>query len=181
MTYTPEKCRRMPFPISLVTGKSELMPISDGIRLEGFRDTGTGAWPTTDRAVFLPFELPNPRTFKNIVWFNSTTVQGNIDVGLYTHQGSRVVSLGSTAMVGAGARQVGNITDTPLLPGYYFLAMVWSGTSATFTRYPATSLVLQANGMQEMASAFPLPATATFANPTMSYVPLMWLLTRSVA
>lgn len=156
--------------------KSELSPVSDACRIEG-QNVGytTGAWPAANKALYLPFFLPYPITVKKIGWRNSTTVNGNIDVGVYDHFGNSKVLLGAVAMTGSGLVQIGDVADTNLLPGYYYLGMSSSSGTATFSRVLPSTLVMRTIGMQEEAAAHPLPATATPIPITVSYVPVVWL------
>lgn len=97
---------------------------------------------------------------------------GNLDVGIYSEKGSLLVSAGSTA-VGAAGFQSFDVTDTPLNPGIYFLAMCVDNTTASFNRSNAVIAAnMQACGVQQQAvGAVTLPSTATFANPASAYSP----------
>lgn len=143
--------------------------------MEGFNAYTTAAWPAANRALFLPFEIANPILVRKIAWQNSSTVNGNIDVGIYDHHGNALVTLGGVAMAGASVFQAGDIADTILAQGYYFLAFASSSATATFVRMNSTPIVMQAAGCQQMDSAYPLPAVATFANPVSAYHHLVWL------
>ena len=131
-------------------------------------------WPVANGAIYIPFVAEAQVTCYQIGWINGSTVSGNIDVGIYDRTGVRQVSKGSTAMAGASAIQLANITDTTLTPGNYFLAMAVDNTTATFSRTNTGSEILRTFGLQVQTSAFALPATATFANPANSYIPVVF-------
>jgi hypothetical protein len=139
-------------------------------------------WPGAgaNRVIYVPFAISEAVTVYKIGWSNGATVNGNIDVGIYDLAGTRLVSSGSVAMSGATAVQVADITDTPLAPGIYHMAMQSSSSTATFFRaaQSATAVLAQllvASGVQMEDTSFGLPATATFATMTSAYLPLLSL------
>jgi hypothetical protein len=180
MGYGPAQLTGVPSGITIVPGKSQLSPLADACRLEGVV-YANGVYPAANRAIFLPFEIADAITARNIGWLNSTTVNGNIDVGIYDHFGRALVTLGGVAMSGSGVVQVGNIADTLLPPGYYYLAFASSSATATFQRAASSALVMQSVGVQQMAAAYPLPSVATFSNPASAYHPLVWLNASQIA
>lgn len=128
-------------------------------------------------AVYVPFVVAEPITVTQIHVVVGTQ-NGNVDVGIYNAAGTRLVSAGTTA-VGAVGVQTFNITDTLLPRGRYFAAMATDSATAKFS-----TAVLRVNrdqdgnavmGIKKQATAFPLPATATFASPTSTFVPYMVL------
>jgi hypothetical protein len=179
MAYTAPLTRPRP-NVTINPGRSELATASGGFRVEGAVVFATQAYPVANKALFQPFELPVAQVAKKIAWANSTTQNGNVDVGVYDHVGNLIVSLGGVAMGTVGI-QIADIADTTLLPGYYFLAFVSSSSTGTFSRYAPSAMQLWSNGCQEMASAYPLPAVATFTNPTSAYWPVCWLTTVATA
>jgi len=93
---------------------------------------GFNAWPAANRGIYIPFTITNPAKAQQMFWENSG-VAGTTDIGIYDGTSfKRLVSL--TATTNAGTIQVGNITDTILTPGPYFLGMVCS-TTTTQTYY----------------------------------------------
>lgn len=139
------------------------------MRAVGFTFTGpaTTPWPTANKAIFYPFHVNRPFLVKKLFCYNGTTAAGNLDVGIYDRFGNRMVSSGSTAQAGTSVLQVFDVTDTWLQPGDYYFALAMDGTTGTIFRNAMTSTSLSKTaGMLEMASAFPLPATATFATTT---------------
>lgn len=132
---------------------------------------GTGTWPAANRALYIPVEIDFPCTAVKMA-YQVTTQSGNYDIGIYSETGSRLVSTGSTAVPAAGLA-VADITDTPLNPGTYFLALNIDNTTAAVQRLnnPLAG-TLQVCGVQQQAvGAITLPSTATFANPASAYWP----------
>jgi len=139
------------------------------------------AYPAANDALFVPFYLPKPIVIVTLFAHNGATVSGNIDMGIYDVAGVRLVSIGSTAQAGANGVQFFNITDTHVGPGHFYLAVAMNNTTGTLFRGTAGSTIrIQPMGMAKQATAFALPATATFATVTADYVPLMGLSTRAV-
>lgn len=130
-------------------------------------------YPAANRALFIPFILPRAwLVTQAVVGGGSTT--GNCDLGVYDHAGNRLVSSGSVAKQ-TNAETVANLTDTLLLPGSYYMAIAADGVQQYVAVAPAQIGYLQAMGMKQMATAFVLPATATFATVATSFVPVMAL------
>lgn len=132
--------------------------------------SGTATWPVASKALYVPVVVERSVVAYQIA-VTVAVQSGNLDVGIYTEDGSRLISSGSTAVGAAGVQAV-NITDTTLPPGGYFLAMAVDNTTASFVRLSVPpALALRAAGMREQATAFALPSTATFANVAAAYLP----------
>lgn len=123
----------------------------------------SGVWTSANRAVYIPFKVELPVVVTAIGVPIGATSSGNIDVGIYTSDGVRLVSSGSTAMALAATLQTFNITDTLLGPGSFYFACAVDNATATVWRVSLSARRLQALGLLIEGSAFPLPATATFA------------------
>lgn len=130
---------------------------------------------TANTAVFVPFRLPGPTTVTKLWVVNGSAVSGNIDVGIYDESGNRLGSKGSTAQVGTEALQEFDITDISLPVGRYYLAVVLDNGTGTLYRSVVTSALRRGLGTAIMATAFPLPATATYAAIASSGIPLVGL------
>ena len=106
--------------------------------------------------------------------FEVTTQAGNYDVGIYDEAGTQLVAKGSTAVPVAGLATA-DITDTPLEPGTYFLAMSINNSDgrrlAAVDRHPRLDAPLA--GVQDQDTAFVLPNPATFSTPGSTYYPAM--------
>jgi hypothetical protein len=128
-------------------------------------------WPAANRAIYIPFEIDYPATAFQMA-FVVGTQSGNYDAGIYSETGTRLVSLGSTAVPIAGIATA-NFADTALLPGTYFMALNIDNTTAAVARTGGLPIdTLRTCGVQQQAvGAVALPVTATFANPASAYMP----------
>jgi hypothetical protein len=147
-----------------------------GAHLTSSSGVGSAAYPAADRAHFLPFRVNRPTLITKLMAYNGSTASGNIDVGIYSHDGTRLVSTGSTAQSGTSALQVFDVTDTWLGPGRFYLAVAMDNTTGTLFRATLGSTQIDAGiGLLIEASAFPLPATATFAtiSGAAAFVPII--------
>lgn len=149
---------------------------SIGVLLSGM-NIGSQAslvWPSANLAIFVPFTVYEPITIVKMSIINGTAVSGNVDVGIYDGGGAKLVSSGSTAQAGTSVIQTFDITDTLLKPGLYYLALAISNTTGT-VESSGTLVAIDAEiiGVMQMASAFALPATATFAAFAQTSVPLI--------
>ena len=89
------------------------------------------AWPTANSANFYPFTLTDfQMVYQLLLWIGSTA-SGNVDIGIYDGQWNLLVSSGSTGMGTIDVVQEFNVTDTPLSPGRYFLAVGCDNTTGT--------------------------------------------------
>lgn len=172
----------LPAPVVMSTLSGECLGAvlaSWGVQIGGF---SSGTWPAANRAYYLPFRLDEPWTVRRMFVFNGSTASGNIDLGIYSQAGTRLVSSGSTAQAGTNGPQWVDVTDTPLSAGVYYLALAASATTTTvFRTIQGTLSVWQAMGVREESSALPLPATATFTAPSGSvYIPLFGASERTV-
>lgn len=133
---------------------------------------GTSAvWPTASTAYFFPQMVTTTTVVRQMLHENGTAVSGNVDVGIYDELGTRLVSRGGVAQAGISSIQVHDITDTVLGPGTYYLALVLDNTTGTIMRGVPHLGVLRTCGVQQMATAYPLPTTATFATLTTGTIP----------
>lgn len=134
---------------------------------------GSAAWPAANDAIFVPFVIQYPVLIKRLFSLNGGTASGNIDVGIYTQDGILIISAGSTAQSGTNTAQFFNVTDFILTPGRYYFACAKDDTTGTVFRANLSVIRNQCIGVAKMASAFPLPATATLATPTSGNLPVM--------
>lgn len=133
---------------------------------------GSSTWPAANRIIYVPFYVGQDVLAQQMDCYNGTVVAGNIDLGIYTWGGTRLVSLGATAQAGTSVPQVANITDTALSMGWYYMGLSCTSTTSTFFRTAGSNLMLQAHGVRQEAGAGSLPSTATFANPASAYLPV---------
>lgn len=139
-------------------------------KLVGAIQPGGGLTWTANVAVYIPFAVPWPYNVRRMFWCNGNTVGGNSDVGIYTQGGARLWSSGSIACSGAGLlpQYVTPSPDMLLQPGvpYFFGFAHDSSIASHLVGLGGGSLAAsqgRACGMYQQASAFPLPAAATFA------------------
>lgn len=134
---------------------------------------GLAAWPAANRALYVPIAVPWHYPVKRM-FISIGASAGNIDLGIYNWNKTKVWSAGSTAMAGTNVNQFINTADIVLAPGWYYLAAVCSTiTTATFGRSNTMSAAtMKANGYCEEASALPLPTTMTIASVTTNYIAL---------
>ena len=148
----------------------------------GINVVGSQAYPTANLALFIPFSVTKPIVAVKLFAYNGGTVSGNIDVGIYDANGVRLISSDSTAQAGTSATtalQSFDITDTQFGPGLFYLAVAMDNTTGCLCAVvPDISPAF--TGMAQMATAFPLPAVATFASCATLYIPLIGLTTRTL-
>lgn len=123
----------------------------------------SGTWPTANRAYLFPFRTERPAIVKQLFWENGAAVSGNVDCGIYTLDGTRIVSTGATAQSGTSTSQVVDITDTLLGPGLYWCALVMDNTTGTVMRSVIAERNVQNYGYLFASASYPLPATITLA------------------
>lgn len=133
------------------------------------------AWPSANLALYIPLTLPFAYPAKRVFWGNGSTVNGNVDLGLYDGiTGSKIYSVGATLQAGATALQYVTV-DWLVQPGEYYLALsLSSGTGQTLRVAPGTADMRLVGCVQE-ASAHPLPTTMTPAAIGQGYWPLFGL------
>lgn len=141
--------------------------------LSGGTGPASAVWPASNDAIFVPMYLNQAVLIQRLYVINGATASGNIDMGIYTEDGARITSIGSTAQSGTNVAQFFNITDLILGPGRYYLACAKDDTTGTVFRMNISILAMQKMGFAKMATAFALPATATFAAVTASYIPIV--------
>lgn len=136
---------------------------------------------SANRAIYIPFTLSEPVVVTQLFAYNGATVSGNIDLGIYDRAGTRLVSSGLTAQSGTSALQLFNIADTELGAGRFFLAVTMDNTTGTLYRIAIIQQSAMACGMcQQALAASPnnfLPATATFAALSSTYLPIIGFMT----
>lgn len=139
-------------------------------------NTSSGAWPAVSFILYYPFFIRSPKTYVVAFWMNGAAVSGDLDMGLYNADGTtKLFSLGSTAQAGVNAVQQATVSWGPLDPGRYYWAMVADNTTATFHRVGPSTTHMRCAGVRQQASTFPLPASATFAAPTATFMPAIGL------
>lgn len=132
------------------------------------------AYPIANKALFIPFRVMAPTRITKLFVVNSAIVFGNIDLGIYNSDGTRVVSTGSTAHAGVDTMQIITLgIPIRLTPDFYYMAISMNNTTASLYRVAPLVAFLKVIGMAEQTTAFPLPATATFATISSLYLPVI--------
>ena len=161
-----------------------LESIGSALTMQGgtvLTSAATAAYPAANDAIFVPFWLSQPILVKKLFLNTGATSSGNVDVGIYDEKLTKLVSAGSTLMGSANVLQEFDIADTLIGPGLFYLAIAVDNTTGTLIKGQAADVGrLRALGVAKMATAFPLPATATLAAVTADYIPLFGLTTKTV-
>lgn len=125
--------------------------------------TASGAWPANNRALYAPLQMPSPFLVARFMFYNSTSLSGTVDMGLYDSVGNRLLSTGATARSGASAVQYVGVADQLFPAGHYYVAMLATSTTGNFIFVNISSAaIMQAAGMlQEDVGAATLPTTMT--------------------
>lgn len=136
---------------------------------------GSTAWTSSNRALYIPFALPVPTLVRRLwVAIGATGGTNSVDLGIYSDTGTRLVSHGGTTAGTANQVQFLDVTDTIIGPGAFYMACAMNGTTATTIRITASNEWPKAFGILMQASAYPLPATATFATvASMNVIPII--------
>ena len=137
----------------------------------GSSGMASGAWPATNLAIYVPFIVHGARTIKRILVHIGGATSGNVDAGIYAEDGTKKVTIGSTAVGTGNEVQELDITDTALTAGRYFMALAFDNTTVACIR----AAVITKNrviGVKEETSAFPLPSSATYVeSASRAYIP----------
>ena len=125
----------------------------------------------------MPFWLPWPYPVNRVFWLNGSSVTSvNVDVGIYTADGTQIYHTGSVARSGTTASQY--VTPSPtfvLTPGRYYFGYSCDSVTANRGGYANASVTatrLRLYGMLQQASVLPLPATMTGVAVTSAFFPL---------
>jgi hypothetical protein len=141
----------------------------------------TAAWPAAALAIFVPFWIGRAVTIRQLGWINGTPVASSVDCGIYKPDGTRIISTGNTVASGANAIQRVDVTDTVLPAGNYYIAGAGLLTTVQMFRWAPLAPICSALGVMQMASASPLPSTATMVHSnTLAYIPHVFAQTRAV-
>lgn len=139
----------------------------------GAASSASFTWSAANTALFMPFSFRYGYRIRRAWWYGGSAINGtNVDVGIYNKEGVRIHSLGSTAG-GTNSAINGAAVDWFVQPGSFFYAIVFSGTTnVALGNANVTAYMLRLGRCFQMASALPLPATATFATCTVVGLPL---------
>lgn len=142
-------------------------------------------FPAANRSIHVPFGIAEPIIVANLWWHNGSVLSGNVDIGIYDTAGTLIVHQGSTAMSGTNRLQAVDITDTPLMPGRYYMALV-SDTSSAAQQFGGWGMIaaqsaatLQGLGIQQAVSNFPLATGVSISSNTGRVLPMFGLTART--
>jgi len=114
---------------------STFSPQMLGYEVEAWSGTAgahsSSVWPSVNAVLFMPFEVSEPVVVTKLAWHNGGTANGNVDAGIFTLDGVKIVGVGNTAQAGTSALQEGNITDTLLPEGRYLFGLKLDGAAGT--------------------------------------------------
>lgn len=157
-----------------------------GAKLRGFHGTtapASGAWPTANTAYLVPFVVAYSTTIQEMFFVSGTTPgTANFDLGIYREDFTLIASLGATAAVNTTdvIQPVGGgafASAVKLTRGRYYMAMSAAATTITTRCHVSSNDFMSALGLQQMASAHPLPATVTPASMAgTAFLPLFGVL-----
>lgn len=141
----------------------------------------SGAWPTANLAIYVPFVLSASIPVVKLFAVNGASVSGNVDVGVYDENWGRLFSSGSVAQASTNTLQALATVTQALAPGRYYLGLSCDNTTSTFLRWqPSIAPLLAGEGVAQQASAFPLPSTAVPAVYAQTYLPLFGISQRTI-
>lgn len=141
----------------------------------------SAVFPGANKVFYMPLRVPVPVLIRQLYCLNGSVVSGNVDVGLFTLDGTKIISSGSTAQAGTTTKQLFNVTDTLIGRGCYYLGITLSNTTGTFQRITTALAPMSAIGLlTETTGGFGLPAIATFSTLANAYMPLGGLLAQTV-
>jgi len=134
--------------------------------------TGVAVYPTANKVFYIPIRVLVP-TLVTQLYLQNGAPFGNIDLGVYTKDGTRKVSTGSTAGSGTNVPQIVNVTDTLLAADAYYFAVTVDNTTATIRRATFAAELLRSCDVRiETTVSFGLPATANLSTaPVDAYLP----------
>lgn len=133
--------------------------------ISGTAPTST-TWESANRTVYMPLVLTSPCVIRRVWWANGATTTGGatIQVGIYRDTGNfqpGVLIISGSAVQGTASEvQFVDVTDTPIAPGLFWIAITASSTTNTMVfRSSVASTTSDAAFRFEEASAMPSTAT----------------------
>ena len=157
-------------PTAWLWGKTDQTAAAGGVAPWSLVPEG-GAWAANtrsvgaaNRAVYAPCSLQAAATITGVRLLVGTQ-SGNICVGLYDSSGSRVATSGSVACPASGLASVSFTGNYSASAGRFYLALAADNTTATFGWCESAAGASGPATSRHEASAFPLPATASFSQP----------------
>jgi hypothetical protein len=125
--------------------------------------SSSGTWGTNNRAVYCPIVIDEPFLVQKVALYNGSTASGNVDVGIYSENGTRIWSVGGVAQSGTNVMQVFTPTAFVLPPGRYYIGVAFSSSAGTITGRLFINEIARMCGVGIQATAYPLPSSFTIA------------------
>jgi hypothetical protein len=161
---------RQPAAIRWPSFWSIASPAHDSVRaLISPGSTASGAWPSANRAILVPFRIAESFVAVRAL-YRIVTASGNADAGIYNWEGRRLASTGSIALT-TGVKTPAFTATVELPPGSYWMALAVDNTTAAIGRETPVAVSLDLMGVRQVDSAFPLPDSVTPDTPTAAYLP----------
>ncbi len=169
-------------PAGIVISPMSYESLQTALRGNATSAAAAVAYPAANLALYIPFVLSAPINIQSVFWVNGTVTGGNCDVGIYNDDGTKVVTLGSTARgsVSTVITSTG-LTDTVVGAGRYYMAFLCDSTANIFAWAPGSGGVCEAYGILEQAvGAANLPSPATFTLTTRNYIPVFGIYAQTI-
>lgn len=161
-------------PVNLIPGFHSALGVGGELGMMGGSAASSAAWPSANRAIFIPFYLPVPKLVRRCFYVNGTTGGDGtrrVDIGVYDNGGgsvtvNRLFSTGTT-VIATNASEAAYIdnADVMLAQGRYYFAIAMDSVTSTILQVAPQAVISKWMAMATMNSAFVLPATATLATP----------------
>lgn len=113
---------------------------------------------------YMPFSNPFDYPINRVVWANGSTITtSNVDFGIYTPDGKKIYSTGTTVQAGPSIAQYVTPSPTFILPkGSYYAGWTCDNTTNRACCFQGSVMAGIMYGMlQESTVSFGLPATMT--------------------
>lgn len=170
--YSQEQVLNRPLPLHITSiGRwNNFVTIAS---FQAAANFGNATWPASNRAVYVPMTIPARFTVARFMVCNGSTVAGNLDVGLYNANGSRLISTGTTAQAGTTQVQYIDVTNQSFPAGNYYLALVLSDTGGRVSTSAISVSTFEpfiGSTLENLGSTV-LPATMTPAVRTVNGLP----------
>jgi hypothetical protein len=152
-----------PLPTHISSFMGGYFPTSEG-RWVAFvvSNPVSGAWPTANLAINIPFSLPHPMPVRRLFWANGSAAGGEWNAGILTAGYELLGATGKVAGSGNTAIQYGSVTEMLLNPGSYIFSLAHSATTANQANSMAiTAIQGRIAGMTQQASSLELPTSGT--------------------
>lgn len=167
---------RQSYHLPIMSPTRRMVSPSPWVNAASLPGASSVAHPANARAYYMPFRVPSVGTVNEIGILIGTGVVGNVDVGIYTQDGKRLVSAGITAVGGASNLQKFTISQK-VDTGLYYLG-VWASltTVSLFAAAAGGGAGARMMGiMSESTLAGGLPASWTPGTMADNYVPYIYV------